>query len=221
MLFRSIKDVNQQIKEDKSGFVWIVNGDGELHYFNNDTEELTCFNVLSSSSIDFESAVRRTFIDRQNNIWAFHYRDFSIITPRDILSESYFSGENMRVVYRDKNNNVWFSSKDGHLIRKSEDGIIKYMNPEGKLISEKCLFGYNVYSFLHDRDNNLWLGTKDDGLCMMTSQGDNYILKWYRNDPTDKYSLNDNNIYSIFENTDGSIWIGTFGGGIKDRKSVV
>ena len=72
-----------------------------------------------------------------------------------------------------------------------------------------------VYALLQDQKGNIWIGTRNKGLIKLIPNGKlNYQLKYYKNDPADKFSLSCNSIFSLKEDKQGRIWIGTLGGGI-------
>jgi len=115
----------------------------------------------------------------------------------------------------DADHNIWVGSKNGDIqVYDSNKRFIGFLNSTGRLSRQVENFDA-VYALLQDQKGNIWIGTRNKGLIKLIPNGKlNYQLKYYKNDPADKFSLSCNSIFSLKEDKQGKIWIGTLGGGV-------
>lgn len=115
----------------------------------------------------------------------------------------------------DADHNIWVGSKNGDIqVYDSNKRFIGFLNSTGRLSRQVENFDA-VYALLQDQKGNIWIGTRNKGLIKLIPNGKlNYQLKYYKNDPADKFSLSCNSIFSLKEDKQGRIWIGTLGGGV-------
>jgi len=103
-----------------------------------------------------------------------------------------------------------FTSHDGVLwISTQNSGLLYRVDPFHRSI-------YNIptinraLSFLEDRKGYLWVGTDGNGLLKYDQHRN--LIKQYKNEPSNPFSLPDNRVLSLFQNQADIIWIGTLNG---------
>lgn len=73
----------------------------------------------------------------------------------------------------------------------------------------------SIGAFLTDSKNRIWLGTRNNGLYVLESRGNEFILLHkYEFTGNQNQGLNHNAVFCLYEDPKSHIWIGTFGGGI-------
>lgn len=168
--------------------------------------------------------LRFLLIDNQQGIWVYSNRGLERLSlvqqPIAPQKVSRFEEESVRGFFKDKEQHVWISDKNGYVRRYGiggEKDSVLYLSPQGNLSATPVPFGHNVYCFHEDRDGNIWLGTKPDGLFKLTPsptvQG-TYQVRQYIKEPRQEFSISGNSIYAIREDTSGRLLLATFDGGL-------
>ena len=65
-------------------------------------------------------------------------------------------------------------------------------------------------SFLEDKEGYLWVATCGNGLLKYDQHKN--LIKQFKNDPSNPFSLIDNWVLSLFQNQEDTIWVGTWSG---------
>ncbi len=100
-----------------------------------------------------------------------------------------------------------FISHDGVLwISTQNSGLLYRVDPFHKSIYSIPTVN-RALSFLEDRKGYLWVGTGGNGLLKYDQHRN--LIKQYKNDPSDPFSLTDNWVVSLFQNQEDIIWVGT------------
>jgi ligand-binding sensor domain-containing protein len=102
-------------------------------------------------------------------------------------------------IFRDKNNNIWFSimNRGFFLIPAGSDKIVDIGK---KLDLQNTL----VNNYFEDNEGNIWISTFGKGVYCLNNL---HLRSYNEND-----GLSNNNIYSIVKERSGSLLIGTFNG---------
>lgn len=215
------------IAEDKNGHIWVHPLGGGLSYYDKATDRLLPFhNEPDSPEWKFSHMLHALHIDRQGNMW--------ISTRTDGLEKITFDNETfktsdfaykpkpldyeIRALFEDDSRNIWLGSKDNMiLIYDSAKNFKGYLSADGTISKTSPPLRVTAYTFAQDRQGQIWIGTKGNGLFLLKkTDGNNerYLIKNFKSNPSDIYSLSNNNVYSVHEDDSGHIWIGTYGGGI-------
>jgi signal transduction histidine kinase/DNA-binding response OmpR family regulator/streptogramin lyase len=114
-------------------------------------------------------------------------------------------------IVEDQNGNLWMGGEKLIFFNTTDSTFEKIddfndNNPEGSITA--LHFGNNY---------KLWIGTKNNGLWLYDIQ--NSIIRQFKHDPSNPYSLNSDRITCIYEDNQDNIWIGTKDGGINIIKN--
>ena len=103
----------------------------------------------------------------------------------------------------------------------SHDGVLWISTEDSKLLYRVDPFHRSIYSistvnvarsFLEDKKGYLWVATRGNGLLKYDQHKN--LIKQYKNDPSNPFSLNDNRVNSLFQSQEDTIWVGT-GSGVR------
>lgn len=219
------KNDNSQryISQDHNGRLWVFSKNEVLNYYDVKTDEFLFFSIGKSNHDSSSPTIKKIFFDNQDNLWiakqpkglikvSFKKDLFSLSSP-DI--RDYPSTNELRSIIEDKDHNIWTGSKNGDIqIYGKDKNFIGFLNSDGRVSRQAENLG-SIYALLQDREGNIWIGTRNEGIIKLIPKGKlNYQFKYYKENPTDRYSLNCNSIFSLKEDKQGRIWIGTLGGGL-------
>ncbi|MEA5128488.1 MAG: two-component regulator propeller domain-containing protein [Proteiniphilum sp.] len=215
------------IFEDRENRAWVHPRGGGFSLYDKAEDKLIPFyNEPSSPRSLFSNMLHSAYSDRQGNLWmctrspglekVIFYDDsnFKALSISD-QDNSTISNE-VRPIYEDSHGSIWVATKDGktHVYDAglNEKGIL---TQQGEIGRGTPLNGI-AYCITEDSEQNIWIGTKGEGVYKLIRRkdGNSFAVHHFRNDPSDKYSLNSNDVYSIFEDKNKNIWIGTYGGGL-------
>ncbi len=201
------------ILKDSENDLWIgtSNGgllriiDNQVYTYNN--------NPLISNSLVGDD-VNKGIIDHNGNLW---FGTISGISKFDkslrsfgLFKEFTFKGEvlnnNVYSIYEDKQQNLWFGTLTGGLMRFNVKGdsidqyypYIKAGKVETKAV--RCIY--------EDNNGHLWIGTRDQGLFEL----DRKSRKFIQHAGIPGHTLTHPVIRSIFEDSKNRLWIGTGNG---------
>ena len=213
----------RQISQDHDGRLWVFSKNEALNYYDKNADEFLFFSISRTNCESAPPKIKKIYFDKQNNLWiakqpkglvkvSFKKDLFSLSVP-DIAE--YPSSNELRSIMEDADHNIWVGSKNGDIqVYDSNKRFIGFLNSTGRLSRQVENFDA-VYALLQDQKGNIWIGTRNKGLIKLIPNGKlNYQLKYYKNDPADKFSLSCNSIFSLKEDKQGRIWIGTLGGGV-------
>lgn len=213
----------RQISQDHDGRLWVFSKNEALNYYDKNADEFLFFSISRTNCESAPPKIKKIYFDKQNNLWiakqpkglvkvSFKKDLFSLSVP-DIAE--YPSSNELRSIMEDADHNIWVGSKNGDIqVYDSNKRFIGFLNSTGRLSRQVENFDA-VYALLQDQKGNIWIGTHNKGLIKLIPNGKlNYQLKYYKNDPADKFSLSCNSIFSLKEDKQGRIWIGTLGGGV-------
>ena len=122
----------------------------------------------------------------------------------DSINENSISHENIKKVYKDNENKIWFATWGGglNLLNDGKDGFIRF--PKSTILNQN-----EINTVFEDSHKNFWLGT-EGGLLLYDRKKKTYVEYL----SSERTNLSKNNITRIFEDKDQGMWIGTFGGGV-------
>lgn len=216
-------DSSRKISQDHNGRLWVFSKNEALNYYDEKADEFLFFAISKTRCGSTPPKIKKIYFDKQNNLWiaeqpkglikvSFKKDLFNLSAPD--LAE-YSSTNELRSIMEDADHNIWVGNKSGDIqVYDPNKRFIGFLNSNGRLSRQAENFDA-VYALLQDKEGNIWIGTRNKGLIQLIPNGElNYRLKYYKNDPTDRFSLSCNSIFSLKEDEQGRIWIGTLGGGI-------
>lgn len=197
------------ILQDSDGTVYIGTANSGLLRFDPRSENFTRV-VQTSQVTDIHE-------DRSGKLWLATLVDgigelnrqtneISFWEPPAISAGTEWSFE-ARVIYEDSENNIWFGSDGGGLIKLFPDGttFVRYTHDDNNVNS---LSSDQIMSICGDRNGMIWVGTQN-GLNKI-DQKVGLITRYYEGN-----LLPDNVICSILDDDEGNLWISTFSGLVK------
>ena len=196
----------RQISQDHDGRLWVFSKNEALNYYDKNADEFLFFSISRTNCESAPPKIKKIYFDKQNNLWiakqpkglvklSFKKDLFSLSVP-DIAE--YPSSNELRSIMEDADHNIWVGSKNGDIqVYDSNKRFIGFLNSTGRLSRQVENFDA-VYALLQDQKGNIWIGTRNKGLIKLIPNGKlNYQLKYYKNDPADKFSLSCNSIFSL------------------------
>ncbi|ELR68715.1 hypothetical protein C900_05898 [Fulvivirga imtechensis AK7] len=216
-----------EIIQDDSGVIWITYGQG-LYRLQSDSFEKHLG----------EYEIYRMEKDSRGMLWMTSNRgliEYDPVTDRKIAI--YAEDENIRGVYLDRSDLLWFWSKgilnkmdlhDSNIfyypvksinaIYETEDKVwigtntgISYLDINSHSV-QKVNFPEKPICTLFRRDQQIWSGCYR-GLFVLDLEKE--TVKQYHVDPQNRSgSINDNAIQDVLMDGDGTIWVGTWNGGL-------
>jgi sensor histidine kinase YesM/ligand-binding sensor domain-containing protein len=212
-----INDKIRAIFEDSRGVFWIgTQGDG-LHIMDRKTGSFTRLTYdpnhpekLSRPLVNkWKYMDHITFIaeDMTGAIWIGTYA--AGINRYDTVTKKithYQSGNG----FPDSTCWTGFMSQDGVLWISTENSKLLYrVDPSHRSINSISTVSV-ARDFVEDKKGYLWVATRGNGLLKYDQHKN--LIKQYKNDPSNPYSLNDNRVNSLFQSQEDTIWVGTWNG---------
>lgn len=103
-----------------------------------------------------------------------------------------------------------FLSHDGVLWISTEGSKLLYrVDPSYRSINSISTVNA-ACDFVEDKKGYLWVATRGNGLLKYDQHKN--LIKQYKNDPSNPFSLNDNRVNSLFQSQEDTIWVGTWNG---------
>ncbi len=122
----------------------------------------------------------------------------------DPLNIHSISSNNVRQIYLDKSNNLWFATEKGvNLMKKGSSEFIRFFHHKD---NPKSISGDFIYSIAGDTSGNIWVGTNGYGLNKInvkTLEAEHFILN---------EGITGNEIFSITTDTEQNFWLATENG---------
>lgn len=201
--------------EDTHGTVWTIPRGGTFCYYDEPSATLVACPLYEQEQSEYTiPEIKRTFVDRQKNLWftglhSFNMLSFGKYNFQKVRAELF---GNTRSIATMRNGDIWLGNETGRLmVFDSTDQLRGYIAPDGKLHKEPQIFAPAIYAIYQDSRGAIWIGTRGDGLYVISPDGSVENCRYNEDDP---YSLSNNRANSIAEDTQGRIWVGTYGGGL-------
>lgn len=202
-----------------NGTVWVRMNRGGYGYYNRDTDEVEHFHNDPSNPWNLSNTVNAVLELSEGVIWESTSRRG--LEKLEILKKTIeriqlypeegpsLNNEIRAMVYDQNHQQLVFANKAGNLFVQRSDGT--------RRVFPKVINGVEigrVYGLYIDYHGNYWASCKDAGLFKLTPKGDDFVVKNYRHDDNNNYSMSDNRAYSCVEDKQGNIWVATYGGGV-------
>lgn len=201
-----------------NGTLWMTLNQGGFGYYNRATDEIEYFHNDPFGTWNLSNTVASYLVLPEGVIWEstsrrglekldLMHKTISRTRLFDIVENT--NANEIRAMYYDNaTHTLLVGNKLGQLliIRGGARQVFhadNHGNPFGR-----------IYGISKDSRGNYWISTKGNGLFKMTPTGGGFTFTNYRNNPRDKWSLNNNNVYATVEDRLGNIWVATYGGGV-------
>src|SRR5258706_15990590 len=212
-----INDKIRAIFEDSKGIFWVgTQGDG-LHIMDRKTGSFTRLTYdpnhpekLSRPPVNKENPMDHiTFIteDMTGAIWIGTYAaGLNRYDPVAKKITHYQSGNGF------PDSTCWtsFLSNDGVLWISTEGSKLLFRVDPFHGYINSISTGSVARDFVEDKKGYLWVATRGNGLLKYDQHRN--LIKQYKNDPSNPFSLNDNRVTCLFQNQEDTIWVGTWNG---------
>ncbi|MDE6526080.1 MAG: hypothetical protein K2L75_02400, partial [Muribaculaceae bacterium] len=207
--------------EDPFGTVWLATEDGALGYYDQSRDIIVPFAFTDKRDTFAKMpSVKKTFIDRQKNLWLISAQGLSLTNFGNNNSSNLVlePNEETRSVVVLADSTLLAGSASGMVAEYSPQGKLRgYFRPMGNADKTKLSlsqtptqFSEKVYALYADRDNNVWMGTKGDGRYIIDR---NRNIRHYSR-RSGSNGLACDTVYSILHDAKGNLWIGTYGAGL-------
>ena len=195
--------------------LWIMLSHGGFGYYNREADELEYFHNDPSNSWNLSNSVNAFTATEEGVVWestSRHGLEKLEIMQRIITREKLFAdalvgspSNEIRALYYDQ-------QRKQLLMGNKQSTLSIFKNGERTDYHSET-FG-RIYGINKDRAGNYWLASKGSGLIRMRPEGNDFSYIYYKHDPADAYSLNNNDTYCTVEDKEGNIWVATYGGGV-------
>ncbi len=194
------------IYQHKDGNFWIATYEG-IVVLNEKKKEIKSYTTYNTNDTLSSNTVRTIAGDKKTgSIWIGTYGG-GLVRFKNNKFESFnkddgLPNNDVRVVYVDKKDRLWFGFVDGGLVQFDTETcrVLKYYNE----VQEPKLSNNNVWFIEDDSKGNLWIGV-DEGINRLNN---GEIKHFGRNE-----GLNCKDTHDILE-VKGGYWIATFGAGL-------
>ncbi len=208
-----IDDARYNVLIDAKGRYWITTYGNGLFTYNPNTNSLNSYvykKGLNSPASDYLLSIAE---DKVGNIWigseyagiikvTQHKYRYSYVKPEE--SEFIGASNNVKVVYKDSDDQLWLGTKNGGLYVYDKD--LKFRKSVKK--------GMNPYTIMEDDKGRLWIGSKGEGVYVLNRNTYKEIYHFTKQGRGSS-SLASNAVFDIIQDKKGRIWIATFGGGLE------
>ena len=187
---------------DPSGVLWLGTDKGLTRF---DGTHWTTYNTANSGLP--ENEIRTMDIDTYGNIWL-GLRHYGLVgfdgtnwQNYQLVDRMIPSGRVIRDIEIDKNNSIWFGSRDG-LIKYKEGGWILYNTLNSGIPDNEIL------SVTSDKNGNLWIGTswvESGRSCLSMFDGENWVTF---DSVLSTVPDIENSIKALEVDAAGNLWIG-------------
>jgi len=208
------------IYEDKSGVVWIATNKGVnkinrnsykfLHYqhVNNDENSLINNTVWAFH----EDADSNIWIGTDNGLNFFNRKTGKFkVYKNNPYDKNSISGNSIKAIITDSDGDVWLGTDGAGVDEfiRTDAGKYQKLNINKNSGDGRSLCDNTVWCLLQDKEGYIWIGT-NKGLNRYDKKTD--VMKSYRYNPYNPYSISNNIINVLYEDLNGVVWIGTYNG---------
>lgn len=207
------------IKQDKDGAIWFATLNG-INKYDPKTQQFQHFNEFYDQDGKQVSNRLTTLATSQNGYVWFGTQQGQVarfdpesnskrveIFNRSGFVHGSFSNSRIRLLTRDRMNNIWVATDEGLALLSSETGELI---EDFRFASVGELGTSSVYTMFQDDQGIMWFGTWDSGLQRYDPEFRQTLT--FQNQPDNEFSLSDNTVRSIHQDNQGNLWIGTYNG---------
>ncbi|MCU4162958.1 two-component regulator propeller domain-containing protein [Carboxylicivirga caseinilyticus] len=207
-----IDDGRYNILIDNEGIYWITTYGSGLYRYDSERDQLTNYKYDQLQNSPASDYMLSIIDDKYGNLWIGCEYAGVIKVVKEKYHAEYIKPEaagsigtrnNVRVIVKDSDSNIWLGTKNGSLYLYDKD-----------LNNKKVVMkNINPYTVCEDDKGRIWVGTKGNGVYVIDKKTFKEYYHFTASDD-DEQSLSHNSIFDIIQDTDKRIWIASFGGGI-------
>ncbi len=214
------------IKMANDGNLWMSFYYEGVDYYDKTTGVFTHYNTKTVPGL-VSNSIWSIAEDNRHNLYLGHVGNgVSVISTIDKKVTNYMHetgnpnslpSNTVRVVFIDKQNNVWLGT---------DNGLAYFNYQKGKFVcfrhdpdNPESLAANRILSIAQINENSLWIGTENGGISILELQQSLFVSPSTVKFTNIFYSdtgmgISNNTVRSIYQDSFKNIWIGTFGGGI-------
>jgi len=201
------QSVMTDIKQDKTGFLWIGTRDGVYRYdgyefrpFSHPINDKRFFKNQEINSICVRSD-SSVWIAAANGLFYFDAARERLVQFNFASNEDKsFADEGVSSLYEDGNKNLWFVTGEGELLCTGAN------NKRPSIFFKKD----DIENVFVDHTGIIWLGTASHGLYRLDPSTKK--LRVYQIEAGNVFSISGNNVKQVLEDKSGKLWIATLSG---------
>lgn len=214
------------ITNSADGNLWISTYHKGVEYFDKKSQTFSHFNKNTIPGMANENlwAVKE---DSKGSLYMGHvWSGLSILSLKDKKIKNFrydpnnkesLPGDEVRVIFIDKNENIWIGTNNGLALfnrEKESFTVFKHDPLNSNSLSSNYVFTINQLS-----DGRLWIGTENGGVSILDFQQNMFLSPQHipftnitHND--DGKGLSNQTVRSIHQDSFDNIWLATYGGGV-------
>lgn len=207
------------IYQDANGTIWIGTYHGGLNVsYAQNTAFHIYQNTRSSNSLS-NNVISSIIADNADNLWIgteggglnlYNKRSKSFFCYKNIPNDSSSISSNLvKVVYKDKNNNIWAGVSYGGGLNLFDRNTNKFKRITVEKSSKETVSFDEVVALLEDHKGNFWVGSQS-GLTILKKRNGQFDNRTSLT-PIEQ-QLHNKNIHVLFEDSKQNLWIGTSSG---------
>lgn len=207
------------IAQDSKGMIWFATLSG-IDQLDPKTQTITHFTqFFDQEGKSVSNRITTLTVDTQGNVW-FGNQQGQVarfdpkretksveVFDRSGFIHGNFSDSRIRLLTRDRMDNIWVATDEGLALLDHKSGKIQ---EDFRYASVGELGTSSVYTMFQDDQGIMWFGTWDSGLQRYDPEFRQTLT--FRNSPNNEMSLSDNTVRSIYQDNQGNLWIGTYNG---------
>lgn len=211
------------ICSSSDGNLWLSTYHRGIEYFNKTEKTFTHFNTSTLPELASDN-IWTVMDDKNGNLYIGHVSNGMSILSLDNLQIKNFvhepnkpnsiPGNEVRCIFKDKNNNIWVGTDKGLALFNTETG--DFIRPDN---FKEARLNSTIFDIRQTNDNKLWVATELNGVFVIDLKHHFFIspdhirIEHYRLG-YNKYSLSNSTVRCIYQDSFNNIWLGTYGGGI-------
>ena len=131
--------------------------------------------------------------------------------------ETSLSNNNVLDIYRDSQDNFWFSTNDGlNIYNRGNDRFVRFMSDPANQEDSNNLSNSNVNGIFEDYAGMYWISTSGGGLNVFSPTMNRF--QHVKNDPSRPSSLSSDMVWAFQQDYDGTLWVANDAGVDMKRK---
>ncbi|MBK5719341.1 response regulator [Dysgonomonas sp. Marseille-P4677] len=219
------------ITNSPNGNLWISTYHKGVEYFDKKTQTFVHYNKTTVPEMVNENlwAVKE---DNKGLLYMGHvWSGLSVLSLKDKTIKNFrhdpnnkesLPGDEVRVIYIDKNDNIWVGTNNGLALFNAEKESFTVFKHDP--LNKNSLLANYVFTINQLNDGRLWIGTENGGVSILDFQQSMFSSPQHISFTNITYSddgkgLSNQTIRSIHQDTFNNIWLATYGGGVNFTSS--
>jgi len=198
--------------------IWVGSTGGGLSRFQSSTKTFQHFDKKNGDgSAPDDDRISALHVDPQGDLWVGTWNGLGRLKHgsntfeticSDSTSHDSLSGKSIRTVFTAKDGRLWVGTNDGEIIVLKTGATMDMGN-----VQSRHVIGGTILSLSQPMADRIWVG-HTSGIDVYDA-GTTKLIRPFRNDPTNPYSLTASEIRALLIDHAGGLWVGSFGGGVQ------